>query len=298
MERLKINHIMRTALLLVVLLMGVQLPLLAGGGWPQPQGKSYWKLSQWWIISDQHFTDAGLLDPNVTTGIFNTSLYAEYGFTDRLTGTLYFPFFSRTYMNNLISTTTDEVLVPGEALNSIGDTNLGIKYGLNAGKKVSLAASLVLGLPLGNPAGGSQENLQTGDGEFNQLVQVDAGIPFSLGKLPAYANAYVGFNNRTNGFSDEFRYGGEVGAAFFNKKLWLIGRAFGVESFKNGQTAEEITSTSIFANNTEYFTVSGEIAWYIGDQFGVSASYAGILAGEIIFAAPSYSVGVFLDLTQ
>ncbi|MEM9823436.1 MAG: hypothetical protein AAF985_20300, partial [Bacteroidota bacterium] len=54
-------------------------PVLAGGGWPQPKGNGYFKLYQWWVIADQHFTDAGKIDPNVTSGIFNTSLYAEYG---------------------------------------------------------------------------------------------------------------------------------------------------------------------------------------------------------------------------
>ncbi|MEO1655534.1 MAG: hypothetical protein AAFU64_18475, partial [Bacteroidota bacterium] len=285
-------------LLLGALLLSTTTSVLAGGGWPQPKGKSYWKLSQWWLVSDQHFTDQGLIDPNVTTGIFNTSLYAEYGFTDRLTGTLYFPFLSRTYMNNLVSSTTDEILVPGEALNSVGDTDIGIKYGLTPGKRVSLATSLVLGLPIGNPAGGTQMNLQTGDGEFNQLLQFDAGVPFSLGKLPAYANGYVGFNNRTNGFSDEFRFGAEVGAAFLEERLWIIGRAFGVESFQNGQTAADFTGTSIFANNTEFFSLSVEANCYVTERVGVSANYTGAVSGSIIFAAPSYSVGVFLDLTK
>ena len=48
----------------------------AGGGWPQPKGKTYLKLSQWWSVGNQHYTDLGLLDDNVTLGIYNTSLYA------------------------------------------------------------------------------------------------------------------------------------------------------------------------------------------------------------------------------
>ena len=71
----------------IILFLSVQ-AAYAGGGWPQPRGGGFFKLSEWWVISNQHFTDVGKLDPNVTTGIFNTSLYAEYGFTDRLTGVL------------------------------------------------------------------------------------------------------------------------------------------------------------------------------------------------------------------
>ena len=83
----------------------------AGGPWPQPKGKGYFKLSEWWTVFDQHYTDQGLIDPNVTTGIFNTSLYAEFGITNRLTAQFNGALLSRNYMNNLRSATTEELLV-------------------------------------------------------------------------------------------------------------------------------------------------------------------------------------------
>lgn len=269
----------------------------AGGGWPKGKGEGYYKLSQWWVVSGAHFTDAGTTDPNVTSGIFNTSLYAEYGITDRLTGVLYFPFFSRAYMNNLVSGTTGDIIAPGDAINSIGDTDIGLKYGLNKGKKVALAATLTLGLPLGISEGGVAGNLQTGDGEFNQIVQMDAGYSFKVHpKVATYANAYVAYNNRTSGFSDEFRYGIEVGAGLFNQKWWLIGRLNGVESMQNGSLAGDINSTSIFANNTEFTSWSFETAVYATKKLGFSASYSSAFRGRLIFAAPAFSLGVFLDI--
>ena len=270
----------------------------AGGGWTPPKGGLYLKLSEWWIISNQHYTDAGLIDPNTTSGIFNTSFYGEYGLTDRVAVLAYFPFFSRSYMNNVVSGTTGEILIPGEAINSVGDTDVSIKYALTPKSKIRIAATLTLGLPLGNSAGGSQKNLQTGDGEFNQILQLDASSGFSIKKLSMYATATVGFNNRTKGFSDEFRYGFEVGAAFLKNKLWVIGRLTGVESFKNGTLASDANSTSIFANNSEFSSFAVEVAYYVTPKVGVSAAYAGAFRGEIIFANPSYSVGVFLDLTK
>ena len=270
----------------------------AGGGWTQPKGGIYLKLSEWWIISNQHYTDAGLIDPNTTSGIFNTSFYGEYGITNRWTAIAYVPFFSRSYMNNVVSGTTGEVLIPGEAINSFGDTNLSIKYALNKKGLIRTAATLTLGLPLGNSSGGSQGNLQTGDGEFNQLIQFDGSSSIRIKKTSIYGTATVGFNNRTKGFSDEFRYGLEVGAGFFKDKFWLIGRITGVESFQNGTLSSDSNSTSIFANNSEFTSYSVEAAVYLTKQFGVSASYASAFRGQIIFANPSYSVGVFLDLTK
>lgn len=269
----------------------------AGGGWPQKKGEGFLKIGQWWVIADQHYTDQGLIDPNLTQGIFNTSFYGEYGLTDRLTAIAYVPFFSRAFSNNLVSGTTNEVLIPGEAINGFGDTDLGFQYGLYRKGSVSISARLMLGLPLGNAGGGSAGILQTGDGEFNQLLQVDAGTGFKVAGHNAYANAYVGFNNRTQGFSDEIRYGLEGGVSFLkNDRLLLILRLYGIESLQNGTLSGESNSTSIFANNSEHLTFSPEVAYQWNDKWGVSASYAQALRGRIIFANPAYSVGVFFKL--
>lgn len=287
---------MQKLIVFVILFFGMSVSVFAGGGWVLGKGGSYIKLSEWWIVSDQHFTDAGLIDPNVTSGIFNTSLYGEYGITDRFTVIGYVPFFSRATMNNQISATTGEVINEGDAIQSFGDTDIGLKYGILKNKRVALAASLTLGLPLGNSKGGREGNLQTGDGEFNQILQVDAGLPFKLFGQNGYTNLSLGVNNRTGGFSDEFRYGAEVGFGLMENKLWLIGRIVGTESMRNGTLSNDINSTSIFANNSEFSSYSVEAAYYLTKKVGVSASFASAFRGQIIFAAPSYSVGVFLDL--
>lgn len=273
--------------------------LSAGGPWTQKKGKGYFKLSEWWIVFDQHYTDTGLIDPNVTTGIFNTFLYAEYGLSDRLTAIVNAPILSRNYMNNLVSSTTNEIIVPGESINSFGDIDLGLKYSLTkAGARIPIAASITFGLPTGKTAGGSQKNLQTGDGEFNQLVQIDAGTGLQVAGKNAYISAYAGFNNRSNNFSDEFRFGLEFGVGLINSKLWLSLKYNVVESLKNGETAASITSTSIFANNTEFSSIAIEANYYLTTQLGLSISAAGAHRGEIIAAAPSYSFGIFYDLSK
>lgn len=298
MERSKtLSKMNKTHATLVFLLMG-SMVAHAGGPWPQGKGNGYFKLSEWWIVFDRHYTDAGMTDPNVTTGIYNTALYAEYGLTDRLTGIVYAPLFSRTYMNNLVSNTTGETLVAGEALNSIGDIDVSLKFTLTGAEvKIPVSASIQLGLPTGATDGGSQGNLQTGDGEFNQMLRLDAATSIPLGEnTGSYLSGYAGLNNRTNGFSEEFRYGVEYGLGLLQRKLWLIGRLDGVESFNNGDTVETTTSTSIFANNTEFTSASVEAAYYVTKSIGISFAYATAFRGKIIAAAPSYSVGVLYDL--
>lgn len=278
----------------------ITIPFLsqAGGGWTKPKGSAYYKVSQWWVVAAKHYTSNGSIDPNATMGIFNSSFYGEYGITDRVTGIVYFPFFSRAYRNAQVSGTTGMTTSPSEAVNSIGDTDIAVKYGISKpGSKFVFAGTLLLGLPLGKDDGGSDGSLQTGDGEFNQMIRFDLSRSFSIGKVNAYGNIYAGFNNRTQNFSDEFRAGGELGASFLKNKLWGILRMDVVESLQNGlSSAEGSTGMTIFSNNTEFVSYTYEAAYYISEKVGVSASYGGALSARLILAAPSYSVGVFLDL--
>ncbi len=272
---------------------------MGGGPWPQPKGKAYIKLSEWWTIFDQHYTDTGQIDPNLTTGIFNTSIYAEYGVTDRFTTVINAPIFSRSYMNNQRSGTTEEIIIQGEAINSIGDIDIGLKYGLTRpGANIPVSVTLTLGLPTGETSGGELGSLQTGDGEFNQYLKIDAGKSFQLGKASSYISIYGGINNRTQDFSEEFRTGGEVGIGLLNSKFWLTGKLDIVQSFNNGATAENANSTSIFANNSEFVAIGLEANLYVTRRVGISAGFANAVSGSIIAAAPSYSVGVFYDMSR
>ena len=108
-----------------------------------------------------------------------------------------------------------------------------------------------------------------------------------------YLNVTAGYNNRTGGFSDEVRYGIELGATIFSSRLTLIGRLTGIESMRNGETAASVNSTSIFSNNSEHTSLGVEAAYHLSKRYGISASYTGALRGQLIFASPSYSVGIF-----
>ena len=272
---------------------------LAGGGWPQPKGSGYFKLSEYWLFADEHYTDQGLLDPNLTIGFFSTSLYGEYGVTDRLTAQFFAPFFVRNIFYDQVSAATGETFIEGEGINGVGDFDLTLKYGLTKpGSRVAISAGVTLGLPLGRTTGSSLQNLQLGDGEFNVISRVDVGTSWELGYegLPMYLNVYGAFNNRTNDFSDEVRVGAEIGAQFFDKKLLLSGKLDVIESLRNGIPSGLNSGASLFANNAEISTVTVELAYNIQENWGISVSTARPFRGENIFSAPAYSVGVHLTI--
>ena len=264
--------------------------------WTKGKGKGYYKLSAWYLEADQHYTDTGEIDPNITRSQFNTSFYGEYGISNKFDVIAYIPFFSRAVENDEVSGTTGQIISEGEAFNSFGDVELGLKYGIVKNDNWALSASLIFGIPTGNNSGGSDGSFQSGDGEFNQYLKTAIGIPFQLGHLNSYASAYFGYNNRTKGFSDELRSGLEIGLHTIKDKLWFVGKLNTIQSLNNGTLNAQTTQGSIFTNNVEFTSLGIEANYYFTKTLGFSLNYTGALSGRIIYAAPSYSAGVFLDI--
>ncbi|MCG8311320.1 MAG: hypothetical protein MI975_28285 [Cytophagales bacterium] len=277
--------------LLSIILFGTVTLTSAGDGWVQSKKEGYLKLSQWWLVSDKHYTSTGQIDPNQTRATYVTSIYGEYGISDRLTAVLYFPFFTRSLSYDQESATTGEIIQEGEAINSVGDTELTVKYGLLQKGPVFLAGSYSLGIPFGTVEGGSDGSLQTGIGEFYHIFRLDASTSFNIGGKYPFVSVYGAYNQRTKNYSNEFRYGFKTGVEL--NKWILILQAYGVGSFKNIQNNFNTTGTSIFGNNMEFFTISPEVGFKFNDHFGLSANIGAAIWGRLILAAPSYSVGVF-----
>ena len=280
----------------IILICIISTSTLIAGPWPKNKGQGYFKFSEYFIVADQHYTDTGEIDPNVTNGFFSTYLYAEYGITDNLTSIVYFPFFSRSYFNNTVSGTTGEVLIPGEAINGIGDAEVSISYGLFRKNSFSSSIGITLGLPLGINDGGTQKNLQTGDGEFNQMIKLELGSSYSLGSLNGWISSGIGYNNRSKGYSDEIIASLQIGIKLLNDKLIPNVRVESRQSRYNGDPNLTLNFTSIFSNNTEYVSITPEIAYLVTDRLGISMAIGMTLSGKVIFARPSYTVGVFYDM--
>ena len=279
----------RKIFLVVFVMLLVNTAVKAGGGWTQQKGKTYAKLNQFAIVADSYFNPEGNIIPvQPTISFYSTSLYAEYGITDRLTGVLYFPFFSRSVLNNLEKLNGD--FVKGDELNSIGDTDLSLKYGLIRDKSIVVSASLTLGLPLGVSAGGETGSLSTGDGEFNQMMTIEASHSFY--PVNAYVTAIAGFNNRTKHLSDEFRYGLEAG--YTHKKLIGIVRMYSIKPMNNASAAIDPVQ-GLFSNRVEFISITYQLAYNFTDKFGLSVSMGTAFSGKRILADPSYSVGAYFN---
>jgi hypothetical protein len=206
----------------------------------------------------------------------------------------YFPY-TQVYQNRQVFS-SGRTPVAGEEYSSLGDINLALEYQWFDVKGWAISSSLTLGIPSGNNRGGSDGSYQTGDGEFNQLVQFKIGNSFRLGEKYFYTKTNFGFNQRTNGFSDEFHAGLETGTQIFKEKVLLLGRLNIQESLNNGSLDASNSNGSIFANNVEVVNLGAELIYTFYKKWSLGLSSSFPIAGKLIYRAPAFAFGFSLQL--
>lgn len=280
--------------LLTLLFFTLSLSLLQGQ-WIREKGTGYYKLGGWSLLANEHFTDQGKVDPNATRGLFISSLYAQIGLSKKINIIAYVPFLVKNYQFAQVSKTNGNVYEPRQEFSSFGDTNIGFEYGLKSSGKWVFSTTLTLGIPSGRARAGLDGSYQTGDGEFNQLIQANIGSGYRLGEQTFYLKSYIGYNNRSQNFSDELHSYFETGSQFWEQKLLVLTRLHWIKPLYNRSLDASNANGAIFANNIESFILGGEMALNIGSKWGISAALAHPLFGKVIYRASSFSSGVFIS---
>ena len=286
--KIKVNRLLTiyTTLLLVLIIPGKE---IFAGAWTQKKGTGYYKADFRYLggnkIYDSNGDKIAIPDfKDITVGVFGS-----YGITDDFTLMLNFAAYKSVKLNE--SVLPDSLTIPPflvtRAVSGFGDILVGGKYKLAKFGQSFMSGKLLINLPTGesSPDGG----LWTGSGDYHQTLGLEYG--YSLWPIPGYLNAGVTYTNRTQGFSDEFRYGIEAGYTFI-KDLILIVRFHGQVSMKNGD--ENVKGGfGVYSNNQQYIAYNAELAYKFTDNFGVKAYYESGGAGKNIISAPVINVGVF-----
>ena len=254
-----------------------------GGAWPQKKGSGYYKISFLYLSGDNIYNSDGVKIPIVKFNDFTIGAFGSFGITENLTGFLNVTLFKST---NLDSTRQDAGF--DTEISGFGDIDIGVKYGLLKFDKTVISGKLLFGIPTGK--GTPDSGLLTGDGEFNQAIGIEAGHSFWPAKV--YLTEGIFFNNRTNGFSDDFRYFIESGVNISNS-LSLIVRLHGLISFNNGDPNVK-GGFGIFSNNQQYLAYNAELVYKITTNWGISAYYESGTKGKNIISAPIINVGIFI----
>ncbi len=276
-------------ILLLIIVCTIITSTITAQGWIKKKGEGFFKLSETAIQTSKLLGPDGSESTIRTTGIFTTNLYAEYGLSSKITAIANIPFFVRNTLNEVQYNQSGKV-EPLDVLNAFGDVDLAFKFGLITNKPTVLSATILFGIPSGQTTGGSGKILQSGDGEFNQMIRFD--VSHSFYPKPFYISAYSAFNNRTRNFSDEVRYGFDIG---FTPKNWLITlHVNSIKSFKNGSAST--VNNGIFANNVEFFYPALEVGYSFTKKFGASVSAGYPLQGKNVLAAASFNGGIFYKI--
>jgi protein XagA len=276
------------SIIYIILITSVTPSVLTAQAWTKNKGHGFYKLDFSSIKAADVFNTKGEVVPFRTLGNYITSVYGEYGITNKITAVAYVPFFVRNVVNETKGAQTGNIIEPGITNNNFGDMDLGLRFALPI-RAFAVSANLTFGLPTGDAK--QKDALFTGDGEFNQMLKLAAGT----GGKRWWGQTAIGFNNRTKSFSDEFRYDFEFGYKFFNDRFLAILKINGIESLNNGKALE--ANTGLFSNNVEYMGVGPEFLYYANAKktIGVSARIAGAFKGQNVLAAPSMSVGIFAE---
>lgn len=246
------------------------------GGWTQPKGKGYFKLSEQIVSANSVFRPNGdKWDIPVTVNRYTTSFYGEFGLVDRVTLVGYMPIYQHLNLDG------------DDTKTGVGDWDVGIRFGLLTNSATVISIQAMAGLPLGEAE--LDEFLWTGDGEFNQHVSLQLG--HSLYPLPAYLKGEIGFNNRKSDdnpeddYADEIRYSLEAG--------YTIAERVGISVWLRGVDAlGELNDR----NDFQYLSYGPEIHLYITPNAGIAASMTRFTRGYNVLDAPAWEIGVFLKL--
>ncbi len=258
------------------------------GAWTQKRGHGFYKLEGRFIYAQRFFEPDGKITDIPTLSDYTSSLYGEYGVSHRLTLIAYVPFYKRIALNRQIGAPSGFVYFAGDSVSGFADSDVGLRFGLKQNRATVLSARVMFGLPLGKDE--QQNGLLTGDGEFNQLFALELGRSFY--PVPLYFSSEVGFNNRTQGFSDEFRYAAELGYTFWGNAT-LAMKFVGVASLKNGADNVRGGMGGLYANNVSYLALGPSLFFQLNKNFGVTAGIDGATYGQNVLAAPSYSLGIY-----
>ena len=254
----------------------------------QGKGNSFLLLSQRYIGGGYYaLSSRKVLDfrPGIA-GCYSTHLYAEHGIGKKTDIILHSPILSGYFLKNK---TTNFLPNDRNAL-GFGDVDLALKHQLISGR-LNIAASLMLGIPTGNSAAGAQNDVLLGDGEFNQLVKLDMSSGFGNGY---FTTMTIGFNNRSNGYSDEIHAALEMGVS--KKRLVTILKLYLLKSTFNGNRPEE-TLPSIYSNNLEYLAISPVFIYKMGNK-GVLLDLGFAPYLRNILAVPSFTLGMYWELNR
>lgn len=265
----------------------ITIPVLLNGqsGWTRNSKSWYAQTEAMYFSSNKYYSTEGEQNTGNTFSSMAIKTYAEYGWTDRVTLLLNWPWLKAQRFSS-----TKTVV-------GLGDLQLGLKYALS--KKIPVSIGVAVDIPTGdgqlfaqskeeNGLGFNERiNLPTSDGEFN--VRTTLAVSHSFNRGNTYASIYGGTNWRTKGYSHQWQTGLELGQLLFDK-LWLIGKLN-----QQGRFSDTINQgvSFLYGEGTTYSAFNVSLIYKINKHWMITAGYQDF-TGFLIPKRNLYDGGTFL----
>jgi len=260
-------------------------------GWTREKGGAFVQASVNTFSSNNYYSVTGdLFDQGDRFQSQALTIYGEYGITNRITGIVNLPL----YKSNRFSGT--------ERVGGVSDIRIGAKYALS--QKLPISFAIEAEIPTGDGINfanvlepivpGERINLPISDGEFNVWLTLALSQSLPTGKT--YGSLYGQYNLRTQGFTDQYRLGLELGQRFIDR-LWLIGR-LGIQERVSDEVQTDVSF--LYGEGTTYTTYSFTSMYSVNDQWMITAAfndYAGFITDRRnIYDGSTWSLGVAFEI--
>jgi len=257
-------------------------PAHSQSAWTRNKNSGFARLGITTLNTSSFYTPMGKKINSASYNDVTASFYGEYGITNNLTSTLYFPFLRHHSLE-----TTNSVTGSGDAivgfkyrfLRSATPVAVAVDFGVPTGEQHGLVA--IRGVPDGS------FRLPTGDGEFNTRVSLYASRAFREGNT--FLSGGGGYNFRTRGYTDEVSYFLNAGNHLFSG-LWLSGTVMGL--FPAQEPDIERAVGFGVGEGVQYITAGGEIQYNFTSRSSVSFGYYRPLQGRNILAGGGFVFAV------
>ena len=258
--------------------------------WTQEKGKYYTQIS--YTSISNYSTLIGEPDYNTEREITDRTIqfFAEYSLSSKTSLLVNIPF-KMISTGDLAIMSGINVLPPAitisDTKNSLGNIEVGIKHNFY---KKDWVLSGQLSVEANTSRYNNASGIRTGYNAWSFTPMFLTGRGF--GKT--YIQAFVGAHIRTNNYSSNFRFGGEIGRKFFNS-VWVIGFFDVSSSLKNGNInlSAENLATGLYVNDQEFGAYGLKAILEFTNSFGINASYGGAFSGNNVAKRAALSFGLY-----
>ncbi len=261
----------------------------AQSAWVKEKGKLYSQLSYssipeyGGIYSDESYVPSRLITDNTI------QLYAEYGLSDKLTLIGSVPI-KAIKTGETTANSTFPLTINEKSKTTLGNITLGLKHKIYDAKFV---VSGQLNIALNTSSFDNASGIRSGYDAYTFTPTLNIGRGYSK----YYIQGFTGFDIRTNGYSSNFKIGGEAGFTGI-KNIVLVGFLDYVKSFENGTITLPASSleTGLYINDQEYAAIGLKGLYNFTPNFGITAGMNGALSANNVPRKMAMSAGVFYKL--